>query len=183
MSAVGASRARVITLEATKLILAGTAAPALAALLDKPMRLPGHSVIFWFLPLALGLALGRMRGRGVVMGAAAGLVAAGLGGRHPVMNFSEYVVIGAALDRFVILRPLKNLVAIFFFWFGCGLAANLARLSVKYATFFIPRPHVPSNLSGVPWQIISYSLWGLAAGLVVGLGMLVVEFQKRRAKR
>ena len=61
--------------------------------------------------------------------------------------------------------------------------ANLARLSVKYATFFIPRPHVPSNLSGVPWQIISYSLWGLAAGLVVGLGMLVVEFQKRRAKR
>ena len=147
------------------------------------MRLPGHSVIFWFLPLALGLAFSAVRGRGAVMGIAAGLVAAGLGGRNPVTRFAEYAVVGAALDRIIFLRPSKNLAAIFFFWFGCGLAANLARLSVKYATFFVPRPHVPSNLSGVPWQIMNYSLWGLAAGLVVGLGFLAVEFQKRRSKR
>jgi len=162
-------------IEVVKLPAAGVAAAAMTLLVKKSLRMPGHNVILWFGPLAVGLAFSRSRFRGMGMGIAAGLTAASFATPNPMMRFVEFLAIGAVLDLVIKNRPSRGAFRTMVFWSACGLAANLAKFAAKFALFFVPRAHPPVSFATLFGQLASYMLWGLIAGAAVGFGFAVAE--------
>ena len=161
--------------ELTKVLLAALAAPLAVQLLSRPLRMPGHSIVFWFVPLALGASLSRLRVRGMGMGVVAGLVAMVFAKKHAGLCLAEYVVAGAVLDAFMARRFDRGAVSTMVFWTACGLSANLAKLAIKMATFFLPRTHLRLTPARLPGVLASYIIFGLMAGAFAGLIFVVAK--------
>ena len=162
------------------------------------LGIPGHSAVLWLTPIIVGRRLVPMRGAGTACSTtmAVGMYAfRGFSFRWPVMlSFATYLAVGpvldiceALLDRLTGITGrdggryagLAGLVC-------CGLAgvaANYAHLAAKVACRVI-RPHAPRfGLSAGWYELTTYFVFGLSAGLLAyGITRPVVR-REERARR
>lgn len=143
--------------------------------LNLPLRLPGHSGIFWMAYLVVGRGLVRRRGAGTILGLVSGLLAVVMvGGREGLLVWVKYLApgmvmdLGAALSHERLDDPVIGTLV--------GAAANAAKLS---ASFLV------SLMLGIPASYLAIGL-GLAAtthvvfGAIGGwLGALILRLLRR----
>jgi len=143
--------------------------------LNLPLRVPGHSGIFWMAYLVIGRGLVRKRGAGAMLGFVSGLLAVLIvGGREGLLVWVKYFApgvvmdLGAAMSHEHLESPLIGLLI--------GATANVAKLTSSL---------IVSLLLGIPAGYLAIGL-GLAAtthvvfGAVGGwLGALVLRSLRR----
>jgi hypothetical protein len=97
-----------------------------------PLRVPGHSGIFWVIPVIFAVAVVRKPGSGTYVGAISGLLTAFFG-MDPLgwLDGITYFTLGAAVDiEGFIFRYRFDNPAI---GFVVGVSSNLAKMMVNYA--------------------------------------------------
>ncbi len=169
---LGAGHETVRRLELTALVLAGSAAALLTHLLRLRLGIPGSSIVFAILPLALGFALVPRRGAGAVMSGAALATTAVLG------------VAGVRLDgigavtSLTVAGPLLDLAwrwgqaggwRLYRSFVLAGAASNAAAFVVRAAAKALELPGGSVGGSFHAWwprAIATYAAAGLIAGLV-----------------
>lgn len=129
--------------------------------LNLPLRVPGHSGIFWMAYLIIGRGLVRKRGAGTILGLVSGLLAVAIvGGREGMLVWVKYLApgmvmdLGAALSGERLDSPVIGLLV--------GALGNAAKLSASL---------IVSLLLGIPAGYLAIGL-GLAAVSHVAFGAL-----------
>jgi len=129
--------------------------------LNLPLRVPGHSGIFWMAYLIVGRGLVRKRGAGALLGLVSGLLAVLIvGGREGLLVWVKYFApgvvmdMGATMSRERLDSPLMGALV--------GATANAAKLTSSL---------IVSLLLGIPAGYLAIGL-GLAAVSHVGFGAL-----------
>ncbi|MEZ6066656.1 MAG: hypothetical protein R3B90_13340 [Planctomycetaceae bacterium] len=157
------------------LSLMGCVAAVASSLLDLHLRVPGHAILRVVFPMAVGLAVVPRRGAGFVMGGTALLTALALRFSHvgsdagmSIGALTSLTATGPLLD--VALRQARNGRRLYLAMAVAGLGGNLIALVVRGAAKGLALDHGGgrSLLAWLPSAIVSYSLCGLAAGLVSG---------------
>jgi hypothetical protein len=167
--------------DALVLALLGALIVAAKMAIRLPIKVPGHSTIFWMFFLVLGKGLVPRMGSGAIMGLFSGILAALTGmGKQGVFVIVKFVVPGLALDLlslplFVILPPKRLLAKP---WVGALLGAlvNLTKLASNVGL---------GVLLDMPLERME-ALVGLAIAAHIafgGLGGLVASLALRRVQR
>lgn len=168
---VGDARGSITVAEWIALGGCGILAGVSSVVLDFQLRLPGHAILRVVLPLMLGLSLVPRRGGGSLMSAAGALTAltfAALGwtGRSPGA-MTSLLLIGPALD--VALRWSQSAGWRLYVWFAAAaLTANAAAFAVRLGSAALLEfgPHGRNIVNHWPLAVVSYAVFGAAAGLI-----------------
>lgn len=182
---LGAGRETVRRLELAALALAGTAAALLTHLLRLHLGIPGSSIVFTIVPLALGFALVPRRGAGAVMSGAALATTA-------VLGFAGVRLDGiGAVTSLIVTGPLLDLAwrwgqaggwRLYRGFVLAGAAGNAAAFAVRAGAKLL---ELPGGIVGGsfhvwwPRAVVSYS----AAGLLAGLAAAAAWFRLRDRTR
>ncbi len=143
--------------------------------LHLPLRLPGHSGVFWMAILIIARGLVRKPGALSLVGLTSGLLAAflGLGDQGPIDTFLSYLTSGVAVDLIAwFLGSMDNGVAAGL----TGIVGNVAKMLVKLAmaaVLQIPAGFVAAGL------LVSFLSNTVAGGIGGVLGWLVLRALKR----
>jgi hypothetical protein len=161
---------RITTSEMMLLIMCGVAAAASSGLLHRGLRLPGSSIVFSLIPMALGLALAPRRNAGFIMGsgalgAAAIFNLAGLA-HYGAGAFISLCLVGPIMD-FAVARArtgwrlYSGLVV-------AGIITNMLALGSRGMSKLAGLDLLDMRPFGSWWAqaIITYVLAGAIAGLV-----------------
>ena len=143
--------------------------------LNLPLRLPGHSGIFWMAYLVVGRGLVRRRGAGTMLGLVSGLLAVLIvGGREGLLVWVKYFAPGVVMDLGAAISRERLDSAVLATLVGA--VANAAKLTASL---------VVSLILGIPAGYLAVGL-GLAAvshvvfGAIGGwLGALVLRTLRR----
>lgn len=169
------SRRWLTTRELTVLALLAALLVGTKIVLNLPLRVPGHSGIFWMAYLVIGRGLVRKRGAGTLLGLVSGLLAVLIvGGREGLLVWVKYFAPGVVMDIGAIMSRDRLDSAL---WGTLiGATANAAKLTASL---------IVSLLLGIPAGYLAIGL-GLAAvshvafGAIGGwLGALVLRSLRR----
>jgi uncharacterized membrane protein len=85
--------------EIAVLSLLGALVFILRTVLRIPLHIPGHTGIFWVVPVIMGVAIVRKFGAGTYIGFISGTLASffGLGGFH-IFDLFKYLIMGMTID-------------------------------------------------------------------------------------
>jgi hypothetical protein len=156
------------------IILAGAAAAVAVAFLPLQIRIPGHAVLKATLPIVCGIALVPRPWVGTMSGLAAMMTAAiffllGIGNLQAAA-VTSLLVIGPAID--LALRGAKVGSAQLYLRFAfAGLLANLCAFGVRWGIALLQTGSLhPLHMKQMAlWALESFSLCGLAAGVISGV--------------
>jgi len=162
---------RFSTFELILLALFSALIVAAKIVLRFPIKVPGHSALFWTALMVVALGIVPKLGAGSLIGLTSGLLAAflGMGDQGPLSTFVSYLTLGVAADlaaRFLggVDRPVSAAIA--------GGAANAAKTLVKALV---------ATLLGIPAGFVAFGLllafasnllWGIIGGV---LGWVVLS--------
>ena len=143
--------------------------------LHLPLRLPGHSGVFWMAILIVAHGLVPKRGALSLVGVTSGLLAAfmGLGDLGPIYTFFSYLASGVAVDLMALfLGGMDNVVVAGL----TGLVGNVAKMLVK--TLMAVLLQIPAGFVafGLLYSFFTNSIAGLAGGVV---GWLILRALRR----
>lgn len=143
--------------------------------LNMPLRVPGHSGLFWMAFLVIGRGLVRKRGAGTILGLVSGLLAVLLvGGREGLLVWVKYLAPGMVLDLGAWLSgdrldaPVIGALT--------GALANITKLSASLIMSLILGVPAGYLAVGLGLAAISHALFGALGGW---LGALVVRLLRR----
>lgn len=170
-----ARRRWLTTHELTALALIAALLVGTKIVLNLPLRVPGHSGIFWMAYLVIGRGIVRKPGAGMLLGLVSGLLAVLMvGGREGLLLWVKYFAPGAMMDVGAAIsgerldRPVIGLLV--------GGIGNIAKLSASL---------IVSLLLGIPAGYLAVGL-GLSAithlvfGAIGGwLGSIVLRLLRR----
>ena len=140
-----------------------------------PLRLPGHSGIFWMAILVVAQGLVPKKGAVSLVGLTSGLLAAfmGLGDQGPIYTFFSYLAAGVAVDLVsLFLGGIEHAVPAAL----AGILSNVAKLLTKTALAMlldIPAGFVAMGL------LVSFGTTTLFGGLGGILGWLILKALRR----
>jgi len=133
-----------------------------------PLTLPGHTGIYWVVPVIIGVGIVKKPGAGTYIGLISGILATlfGVDTLH-IFNILIYTALGGTID----------LVGLFLFYrldhpavgFIAGAAGNLAKMVVNYTlqTFLgIPAVFI---IIGIGAASISHFIFGGIGGIIAAL--------------
>lgn len=147
------AKPRLTTREIAALALIAALLVGAKVTLNLPLRIPGHSGIFWMAFLVIGRGLVRKRGAGTLLGLVSGLLAmAILGGREGLLVWVKYLAPGMIMDLGAALsgeRLDSGIIGLL-----VGALGNVAKLTTSL---------IVSLLLGIP-----------AGYLAVGLGISAI---------
>jgi ABC-type thiamin/hydroxymethylpyrimidine transport system permease subunit len=113
------------------LAMMGALVYVLKTFIRSPMSLPGHTAVFWVLPIVVGVGLVRKFGSATYVGVIAGLLIGfiGMADTGP-FKFLEYFVMGLTIDILAVVfrGHLDNVIV----GFIIGSAGSLSKLFVNY---------------------------------------------------
>jgi len=173
---MNAARKRLLTTrELTILALIAALLVGTKMTLNLPLRIPGHSGIFWMAYLVIGRGIVRKRGAGALLGLVSGLLAViVVGGREGLLVWVKYFAPGVVMDLGALLSRERLDSAVM--GVLVGATANAAKLTSSL---------IVSLLLGIPVGYLAVGL-GLAAvthvvfGAIGGwLGALVLRSIQR----
>ena len=143
--------------------------------LHLPVRVPGHSGVFWMAILIVARGLVSKPGALSLVGLTSGLLAAfmGLGDLGPIYTFFSYLASGVAVDLVAwFLGGVDNLVAAGL----VGIVGNVAKMLVKLAVAALMQ--IPAGF--VAMGLLVSFVTNTAAGALGGvLGWLILRALKR----
>ena len=140
-----------------------------------PVHLPGHSGIFWVIPMIVGLAIVKKPGAGTYIGLISGLLASffGLGALH-VFDIFSYLAIGVAGDACGLLFGYRfDSLAVGVI---TGAVANVVKMVVHYLVELLLGVPQFFIILGIGISSVSYIIFG-------GLGGLISVYIVRRLTR
>jgi len=156
---------RFTTFELILLALLSALVVAAKIVLRFPIRVPGHSSLFWMALVVVALGIVPKLGAGSLVGLTSGLLAAllGLGDHGPLNTFLSYLVLGVAADlgsAFLggVEKPLPAALV--------GAAGSAARMLTKALL---------AKLLGIPAGFVAFGLlisfisnlvWGIIGGVL-----------------
>lgn len=133
-----------------------------------PLTLPGHTGIYWVVPVIIGVGIVKKPGAGTYIGLISGILATlfGVDTLH-IFNIFIYTALGGVIDLigFFLLYHLDNPVA----GFVAGAAGNLAKMVVNYflQTFLgIPAVFI---IIGIGTASISHFIFGGIGGIIAAV--------------
>lgn len=149
------------------LVGCGAGAALLTLLVDLDVHLPGHAILRCVAPLALGLAIVPRRFAGSVMGGAAlaTVLLGGLASGAPGWGSATSLVLTGPILDFLSARARSGRALYAALALG-GLVANLVAFSVRLGAKVVLHDGGNPLATWWPRAIVTYSLCGLAAGLV-----------------
>jgi ABC-type thiamin/hydroxymethylpyrimidine transport system permease subunit len=136
--------------------------------LSIPFKIPGHSGIYWVVPVIIGVGIVKKPGAGTYIGLISGILATlfGFNTLH-IFNVFIYLAMGMMIDLSGLLffyrldHPAVGFIA--------GAAGNLAKMVVNYAlqTFLgIPAVFI---LIGIGTASITHFIFGGIGGIIAAL--------------
>ncbi|AGB01788.1 ECF transporter S component [Methanoregula formicica] len=133
-----------------------------------PLKIPGHTGIYWVVPVIIGVGIVKKPGAGTFIGLISGILATlfGLNTLH-IFNIFIYVALGGTIDLlgFLFFYRLDHPAA----GFIAGACGNLAKMAVNYAlqTFLgIPAAFI---VIGIGTASITHFIFGGLGGIVAAL--------------
>jgi hypothetical protein len=167
--AVTQIRERISTSEMALLILCGAAAAASSGFLHRGMRIPGSSIVFSLIPMALGLALAPRRHAGFIMGTGA-LSAVALfnltGLRYGAGALISLCLIGPIMD--LAITKARNGWRLYSGLVLAGIITNLLALGSRGVSKLLGLDFSGMRPFSSWWAlaIVTYTLSGAVAGLI-----------------
>jgi hypothetical protein len=133
-----------------------------------PLKIPGHTGIYWVVPVIIGVGIVKKPGAGTFIGLISGILATlfGLNTLH-IFNLFIYLALGGIIDilGFLFFYRLDHPAA----GFIAGAAGNLAKMVVNFSlqTFLgIPAAFI---VIGIGTASITHFIFGGVGGLVAAL--------------
>jgi len=140
-----------------------------------PLRLPGHSGIFWLAIVIVAAGIVPKRGAASLVGLTSGIIAAfmGLGDFGTLNTFLSYLAVGVGADLALMLlgKPDQILPAIL-----AAMLGHLGKFLVKWVFGLITGAPIGFVTLGLAWSAGGYVLWGGLGGL---LGALTLKALRR----
>jgi len=136
--------------------------------LKTPIRLPGHSGLFWMALVIVAVGLVPRAGAGSLVGLTSGILAGflGMGDFGALDTFLSYTAVGVAADlAFMLLRNLDNLVICAL----VGIIGHLGKFAVKWALGAATGAPLGFISLGLAGSFASYVLFGALGGVLGGL--------------
>ncbi len=154
--------------EVALMSLCGALVFVLKVTLKIPFHLPGHSGIFWVIPLLVGIAVVRKPGSGTYIGIVSGVLASFFGTEvlH-LFNVFDYTAMGVVADitsfafRYRLDNPAVGFVA--------GAAGNLAKMVVNYSIQLLFGVQATFILLGIGIASVSHLVFGGLGGIIAAL--------------
>ena len=143
--------------------------------LHLPVKLPGHSGVFWMAILVVTRGLVRKPGALSLVGLTSGVLAAfmGLGDMGPIYTFFSYLASGIAVDLVAwFLGGVDNLVAAGL----VGIVGNVAKMLVKLAVAALMQIPAGFVAMGLLFSFVTNTAAGALGGV---LGWLILRALKR----
>jgi LytS/YehU family sensor histidine kinase len=143
--------------------------------LHLPLRLPGHSGVFWMAILIVARGLVPKPGALSLVGLTSGLLAAfmGLGDLGPIYTFFSYLASGVAVDLMALfLGSMDNVVVAGL----AGIVGNVAKMLVKLLMAVALQIPAGFVAFGLLYSFITNSVAGLLGGV---LGWLILRALRR----
>jgi ABC-type thiamin/hydroxymethylpyrimidine transport system permease subunit len=141
---------------------------ALNSTLTLPLNIPGHTGIYWVVPVIIGVGIVKKPGAGTYIGLISGIIATlfGLNTLH-IFNILIYLALGGMID----------LVGLVFFYrldhpaagFIAGAAGNLAKMGVNFLLqgfLGIPAAFI---VIGIGTASITHFIFGGIGGIIAAL--------------
>lgn len=136
--------------------------------LKVPIHVPGHSGIFWVIPIILGVGIVKKFGSGTYIGFISGILVSffGLSGLY-MFDFFEYFSMGITIDAVALLftyaldKPAVGFIA--------GAVGNIVKMAVNFAVqmiFGIPATFI---LIGIGLASVSHLVFGGLGGIIAAL--------------
>lgn len=133
-----------------------------------PLKIPGHSGIYWVVPVIVGVGIVKKPGAGTYIGLISGILATlfGLNTLH-IFNLFIYLALGGMIDLcgLLFLYRLDHPAA----GFAAGAAGNLAKMGVNYLlqTFLgIPAVFI---VIGIGTASVTHFIFGGLGGVIAAL--------------
>ena len=139
--------------------------------LHLPLRLPGHSGVFWMAILIVARGLVPKPGALSLVGLTSGLLAAflGLGDQGAIDTFLSYFVMGAAVDLMALfLGGVDNALVAGL----AGIVGNVAKMLIKFAMAVLLQIPAGFVAFGLLYSLFTNSIAGLLGGV---LGWLILR--------
>jgi hypothetical protein len=154
--------------EIALLSLCGALIVVLNTTFSLPLKIPGHSGIYWVVPVIVGVGIVKKPGAGTYIGLISGILATffGLNTLH-LFNLLIYLALGGVVDLagLLFLYRLDNPAA----GFVAGAAGNLAKMVVNYLlqTFLgIPAAFI---VIGIGIASVTHLVFGGLGGVIAAL--------------
>lgn len=159
-------------------ILLGMLAGLLVTLrivLHLPVKIPGHSGVYWMAVLVTATAIVPRRGAATATTALAGIMAvfAGVGDHGALTTMLAFLAAGIGVDVARAATASRENALAFAF---AGLLGNLAKLSVKIGLEMLAGIPAGLLLLGRSYAIATHIVFGLLGGL---LGLVIVRALRR----
>jgi hypothetical protein len=140
-----------------------------------PLRLPGHSGVFWLAIVIVAAGIVPRRGAASLVGLTSGIIAAfmGLGDFGALNTFLSYLAVGVMTDLGLLLlgQPEQILVAVL-----TAVLGHLGKFLVKWVFGLVTGAPIGFVTLGLAWSAGGYVLWGGLGGL---LGALTLKALRR----
>jgi hypothetical protein len=139
-----------------------------------PMRLPGHSGIFWMAILVVAVRVVPKPGAASLIGLLSAIMASffGVGDYGVLDTFFSYLMIGVGTDlALLLLRNPENLIAAGII----GAIGHLGKFLVKWAFGVISGAPLGFVTLGLLNSMIGYIVFGVIGGILGGLTLLALR--------
>ena len=133
-----------------------------------PIKLSGHSGLFWMAIVVVAAGVVPKRGAASLVGLTSGLLASflGMGDLGALNTFLSYALLGVGTDLALwLLQQPEHLVA------GAlaGAIGHTCKLLVKWALGLFTGAPIGFVSLGLAWSFASYILWGALGGILGAL--------------
>jgi len=139
-----------------------------------PLRLPGHSGVFWMAIIVVAAGVVPKPGAASLVVLTSGIVAAflGMGDLGALNTFLSYTMVGLGTDLALLLlrNPEQLPVAAM-----VGIFGHLSKLLVKWGLGVLTGAPVGFVALGLTWAVVGYIVFGAIGGLLGGLTLIALR--------
>ena len=139
-----------------------------------PLRLPGHSGIFWLAIVIVAAGIVPRRGAASLVGLTSGIIAAfmGLGDFGTLNTFLSYLAVGIGVDLALLLMGSPNQIVVAVL---AAMLGHLGKFLVKWVFGVITGAPIGFVTLGLAWSAGGYILWGGLGGLLGALTLTALR--------
>jgi hypothetical protein len=181
-------RERISAGEMALLIFCGMVSAAAVEFIDLGLRLPGDSIIFSMIPMALGLALAPRRLSGSIMGVGAFSTAAAFSyaglAHYGTGAFISLCLTGPMMD--LALNKARSGWRLYLGLVLAGISTNLLAFASRGASKLLGLDHFPGRRPFGGWwtqAIVTYPVFGVGAGLIAALCFFHLHKRQSKSER
>ena len=130
-----------------------------------PLKMPGHSGLFWMTIIIVGAGIISKRGSASLIGITSGLMAGflGMGDFGALNTFLSYTAIGLSTDLALMFlgNPEKITIAMI-----CASFGHFSKFIIKWLFGIIAGTPIGILSTGLAWSAVGYLFWGALGGLL-----------------